>query len=386
MVRSHRQTRSTLRLVLVLAGSAVLAAASGAERWVSLHLFLAGALVLAISGVTLMLTITWSAAPAPPDGWVALQRGCIAVGAAGVVAGRSLDAVGLAVVAGVVHLGGLAILAILLRWTIQRGVVRRFDAAVAAYLAATAFGVVGVALGLSMLIGDHARSVRSAHVVANLLGLVGITVLGTLPYFVGTVVRARMSRRATGSRLRLLLAWQVSGVCLSIGALLAGSSGLSSIGYGSFALGVLVLLALLPSPTRRQIRWAGPRMVALWLGCVWWILAVVTAALNAVSGRPELTGTTISLLVVPAYGQILWAALAYLLPMLRGGGHVRLAEGFARTRSWPGLAAVNTVGVALAVSWGSVAAFAMAGWVLDAATRFAWFTVARPRGPVGPDA
>jgi hypothetical protein len=72
----------------------------------------------------------------------------------------------------------------------------------------------------------------------------------------------------------------------------------------------------------------------------------------------------------------MWGSLAYLLPMLRGGGHERLGQGFATTRSWVGLGAANVAGLALAVAAPRVAAAAMAVWFVDAAGRAAaiWWT------------
>ena len=86
-------------------------------------------------------------------------------------------------------------------------------------------------------------------------------------------------------------------------------------------------------------------------------------------------------LVLAGYGQILWGSLAYLLPMLRGGGHERLAEGFARTRSWTGFVAVNVTGFALLASASALLAAAVAVWVLDAAARAAGVGLARAPRP-----
>src|SRR3546814_14742063 len=63
-----------------------------------------------------------------------------------------------------------------------------------------------------------------------------------------------------------------------------------------------------------------------------------------------LGGRWLLVLVVAGYGQILWGSLAYVVPMLRGGGHERLGEGFAVTRSWLGLGAAHAAGIALARS------------------------------------
>ncbi|HEY3485965.1 MAG TPA: hypothetical protein VGK49_11305, partial [Ilumatobacteraceae bacterium] len=137
MRRSHAQTRVTIGFALAFVTAAALAWVGGDTSWLPLHLFLAGAVVLAISGVSLMLTVTWSSAPAPPDAIVALQRLCIAIGAAGVAAGRELELdTYMVAAAGAVYLLGLALLAAMLLATVRRGVERRFDPAVAAYVAA----------------------------------------------------------------------------------------------------------------------------------------------------------------------------------------------------------------------------------------------------------
>lgn len=385
VTRSHSQTRATLRLVLSFVVAALVAATLTGSTWPSLHLFLAGAVVLAISGVSVMLTVTWSAAPAPPDAWVVMQRWCVAGGAAGVTIGRSVAGVPTAVVAvaGAAYLVGLLLLGVLLVRTVRRGVERRFDVVVAAYLTALVAGAVAAALGLSMVVGGVSPSVRAAHLAVNLLGLVGFTVSGTLPFFAGTVVRSRVSTRATPRRLALLLCWQVAALGVVVAAALLGVSGAQVVGLVCYALGIVGVTAFLPTPTRRQLRWAGPRMIALWAGCGWWVAAVAMAAGRAASDDIAISGTVVVLLALPAYGQILWGSLAYLLPMLRGGGHERLGEGFATTRSWTGLVAVNAAGVALAASRPIAAAATVAVWAGDATWRAARVGIDPHRRPSG---
>jgi hypothetical protein len=58
-------------------------------------------------------------------------------------------------------------------------------------------------------------------------------------------------------------------------------------------------------------------------------------------------GPVLRALAVGGLAQILVASLAYLGPVLRGGGHERLTQGFALTRSWPGLALANVAAACL---------------------------------------
>jgi nitrite reductase (NO-forming) len=361
-----------LRFAIALIAAAALAWATADGSWLPLHLFLAGGVVLAISGVSLMLTVTWSAAPAPPDRLVLLQRACIAVGAGGVAAGRHLELMSTLVgVAGVIYVSGLLLLAVLLVTTARRGVQRRFDPAVVAYVTALASGTAGVAIGVVMALDAPSPHLRAAHVAVNLLGLVGLVVAGTLPFFAATVGRSRMAPHATARRVTIVVAWQATILAVAVAGLVGGAEVPAAAALAAYACGIGGVLWLAPRPTRRQLRWAGPRLLALWAGAAWWAIAVAVAAVEVAGDGVPFRGEWLSVLVVAAYGQILWGSLAYLLPMLRDGGHERLGEDFTTTRSWVGFVAVNVAGVAFAASASALAAVAVAVWVLDAGVRAA---------------
>ena len=79
-----------------------------------------------------------------------------------------------------------------------RGVQRRFDTAARWYLAGLACGLAGAGLGIAMGTGiGSAADLRDAHVALNVLGLVGLVVGGTVPFFVATEARVKLSPRAT---------------------------------------------------------------------------------------------------------------------------------------------------------------------------------------------
>ena len=113
-------------------------------------------------------------------------------------------------------------------------------------------------------------------------------------------------------------------------------------------------------------------------------VAVVASAVEVARDDPVLGGRWLLVLVVAGYAQIVWGSLAYLLPMLRGGGHERLGEGFAATRSWVGLAAANSAGLALALALRPVVGAAIAVWVLDSAWRAARVAARNPAREVRP--
>ncbi len=380
VLRAHRQVRWTAPVVALFVAAALVAAAT-TNRWAALHLALAGATVLLVSAVAVMLTVTWSAAPAPSDRVVALQRTAVAVGVAALVGGREAGTPSWVPVAGAASYAvGLVLLAGVLVVTVRRGVQRRFDVPVAGYVVALGAGLVGAALGALLVVGTVAGGARDAHRVVNLLGLVGIVVSSTLPFFAATVGRSKMAAVATPRRLVAALAGQAVALTLAVVGLLTAVAAVAAVGLALYAAGLVVVMALLPRPTRRQLRWAGPRLVGLWVGTAWWAVAVAVAAAQVAVGRSPFSDPWTVVLVVAGYGQVAWGSLAYLLPVLRGGGHERLSAGFALTRSWPGLVAVNVVGVALVAGLAPVAAVALALWCLDAAAR-AVLLVARWRPP-----
>jgi nitrite reductase (NO-forming) len=342
---------------------------------------LAGGATLAICGVSPLLTATWSAAPAPPSRVAALQRWTVAAGAAGVGAGRQLELGSVVLgVAGSVYLVGLGLLAALLLTTVRRGVVRRFDAAVAAYVLALAAGVAGVTLGVTMAWRGARPELRAAHATLNLLGLVGLVIAGTLPFFAATVGRTRMAAHAPGRRIAWAVAGLASALALAAVGLASGVDAAGAAGLGAYAAGIGAVLGLVPRPSRRALAWAGPRLVALWAGGTWWAAVVAVSAVDVATGDGvAFHGRWLRVLVVAGYAQILWGSLAYLLPMLRGGGHERLGAGFRATRSWTGLVAANAAGFAFAARAPRLATAAVVVWFLDGAVRAARVGI-RPDG------
>ena len=371
---AQRQARAALALAALFVGAAAVAAVAPHDlgTWLALHLFLAGGVTAAISGATVLFTVTWAAAPAPPRALLALQRACVAAGAGGLAAARLVDAPTAALaVAGATFAAGLGMLGATLVMTVRRGVERRYDVAVAWYVAAIAAGLAAAGLGVGLGTGRVWGDLRTAHVALNLLGLVGLVIAGTLPTFAATAGRTRLAPGTTPARHGRALAWQVGSLAVVAGGALAGERAATAAGLAAYGLGLVLVLTLLPRPGLRRVAWAGPRLAGLWAGAVWWLAACAAAAAEAARGGIPLTGRWLAVLVVAGYGQILWASFAYLVPVLRGGGHERLSAGFATTRSWVGLGAANVAGAGLLAGSTPVVQAAIALWLLDAGLRAA---------------
>lgn len=385
VVTVHRATRKGLAQSGIFMLAAVIAAVAPHDTgvWLPIHLFVLGGLLTAICSTTQMLAVTWSSAPATPP-WIATaQRWCLAAGTIAVCVGREADVVRLVDVGGAaVIVAVAAMIPILLR--IRRGaVIDRFAPAIDAYMAAMAFGVAGTSLAIVVATGrasTHWWQLRDIHIIFNVFGLVGLVIAATLPYFTATQARRKMSARATPAGVRIVVgALAVATLVAALGQW-SESTALASIGLVAYGVGLVAIVAMLPIYGRRQFSWAGPRLVQLLAGIGWWSASSIALAYwlgNTADERRALTA-----LVVGGYAQILVSSLAYLGPVLRGGGHQQLTAGFSITRSWVSLAAGNiaAVGALADVSW--LLRIGLLVWMVDIAIRAVRLVASTERAPL----
>ena len=342
----------------------------GTGSWLPIHLLLAGAMTLAISGVAPLLAVGWSAGPAAPARLASLQRWLLAGGVATLALGRELDwPTGVLAAAGSAVVISLVLLAAVLAFVARRRVEGRFDGAYRAYFSAIAAALAAAALGLAGVLGAAPTGWRDAHVALNILGLLGLVIAGTLPFFVATQARtARPARASVAAQDTATIVLALGVALVAVGALV-GNRSVELVGLAAYAAGILVVVRQLPLLGWGKARWAGPRLFQTYAAVGWWLGSVVAAAIRLAAGDPPLDGGVLIALGVGGYAQLLVASLAYLGPVLRGGGHERLAAGFATTRSWVGLAAANLGVLLLLAGWSFVAAGALTLWVLDALWR-----------------
>ncbi len=368
----HVQTRSGLVMTGAFAAVAVVAGVvgSGDGWWLPLHLFAVGALLTAISAVTQMLAVTWSTAPAPRPAVAATQRWVLAVGAIALVFGRQSGRMWLFVAGGVaVVVAMLGLAAVLIRIR-RQAVTARFSPAVEAYVAAVLAGAVGMTIGLLLGTGrGGAKSVelRDVHLTLNVFGLIGLVVAGTLPFFAATQVRTKMSHWATPIVMRTTTAVLTGALTVTAVGHLAARPSVVAVGLVAYGLGLAAIGATLPIYARKRLSWAGPRVLQLVAGLAWW--AAMTGALAVTSLHETNDRVVLQALVIGGFAQILVASLAYLGPVLRGGGHQRLSAGFAVTRSWTSLAAGNAAAIAALAGSGRALAATLTVWLADIAIR-----------------
>jgi nitrite reductase (NO-forming) len=245
----------------------------------------------------------------------------------------------------------------------------RFVASIDCYLLALVLGLAGSGTGLLLAAGGlgTVAGARDAHIVLNLFGLVGLVVLGTLPTFVATQARTRVSPRLSPRRLRGLAVAMAAGTLAAATGILTGDATVGTLGFGLYAASAAGVVLLVPRLGPRQRQWAGPRLLQLLTGVGWWIATTGWAAASQAGVVPA--DRLWLVLAVGGYAQLVIASLAYLGPIIRGRDHEAQRRAFAITRSWPSLVAGNVAAVSISVAWWPVAGVALGVWALDVVTR-----------------
>jgi nitrite reductase (NO-forming) len=299
-----------------------------APRWLMIHLLVLGAVTHSI--------LVWSrhfadallhTAPRPGDRRVqSIRLLLLNLGVAVVIAGVlsevwPLTVLGASAVAVAVVWHGVA-LAIGLRHALAS----RFGVTVRYYVAAAAVLPVGLLLGtlLARGLGDptHEQLVV-AHVTVNVLGWMGLTVVGTLVTLWPTMLRTRMPPGAE-VEARRVLPLLVAAVLVAAGGAAAGALPVVVIGL----VGYLGGLGFAARPFALAFRSRPPASYATWsvLAAVLWLAGLVaTLAIGfATTSSWEVAGGRLHL-VTPALAagfgaQVLLGAMSYLIPVVLGGG------------------------------------------------------------------
>ena len=337
--------------IAFLAAAAVAAIVQSAApwpggRWLALHLAFVGGVSQLVLGASQFFSGAFLATDPPPR---TLVRGQLIAWNAGAIL-LAIAVPGHADaqiwVAAALLLCGLAL------WTaaivtLRRNSLRSFPWATRWYLAATAFFSIGIPAGALMASGvpwPHG-DLLSAHMVLNLAGWLGATIVGTLHTFYPSLTQTRL--RYPRLQIAAFAAW-TSGV-----AMLATGYGLAVApatvaGWLGLCLGAL---ALLVNVTASQL--AAPRPLSFAARVVgaaqpFLLAAVALAAAAAIGDGATLTGSTRAtvgtLLVTGWIGLTVLGSLLHLLAVL-----IRVRGGLGATMPAPNPrhdAAVTTLAMA----------------------------------------
>ena len=367
VVASHSIARRAFALsmvfALVAAAWAVVILTTGGSWWGPLHSFLAGTILLAISGASQMFTVTWATTTPPSARITGTQRWLMALGVAAVLVGVAGTIEALVWLGAVSVAAGLIILAVTIYSAVRRSLLRRFDLSARFYVTAFVSGVVGVTLG-AFLGADQAgasfTTIRLVHSHLNVVGLVGLTIIGTIPTFLPTVAH---HRAVSGNEAKLAWWSALAGVIAIAVGIVVGPIwvGVGTAMIGASGLAMLTgIVARLWRKGHDKLPFMQVSLGMAWLGS-WALIEGVSVATGGM--MVPFSGWTAAI-VLAGVGQILAGSLAYLVPVLKGPPlGVNLTA--MTERGWIPLVAANVAGLALASRIEAIAVIATGVWVLD---------------------
>lgn len=358
--RPHRRTTQIKRNAVVVAWiftALVLLAGKYAQlwpnldAWAPLHAALLGALGSAIT--------IWSAHFAdtllhrPAWGGVLMLNGRLglhSVGAALVITGVCINSqiiigVGASCVAVSATLGVVAMVV-----QKRRAVAARMAALVDYYICSLSYLMVGALAGWSIKYfdfkGQAAWSNRMylAHVPIMVLGVLGITVLGTLVVLWPTMLRTKMEPAAPRQAQRALPGLALAVALIAFSGLWRPLAGMGALLYLLSA--VAVVAPLWRTGARKGVtNYAGLSTAAALAWLAWCVIRLgvgVSYAANDDAARAVAHG--LRLAVVSGFAlQILLAALSFLTPVMLGGGPAmsRLTHAIMDRYTWWRITTIN---------------------------------------------
>ncbi len=324
---------------LAAAGGLLLAGLAGARvHWLTVHVLLLGAVTSAILVWSAHFTTSLLVRPVAAGQRALAVR--LALANAGIllvlgspVAGlpRLLDAgAGLIIAAAGWH-------AVAIGRAMRRPRNPRWRPLIAGYVVAVAYLPVGVVLGVLLAGGlaePWAPRVLLAHLAANLLGWIGVTVAATLVQLWPTMMRIQLLP-GTEEAARRGLPVLYAAPALVVLAALSGSS-------AAVALALAVEIAgwvILAWPHLADLRRRPPRDFATVsvLASLAWLIAstVLAAAALAGSGGAHAIETALTWgLGVGFAVQIVLGALGFLVPAVLGGGPAAVRSAIAVLERW----------------------------------------------------
>lgn len=299
----------------------------GEPTWLTVHLFLLGAVTNAI--------ITWSDHFISALLWARSQDrkrqmmiiSLVNIGIIGILFSVSHHVQWMVIASATLILSVIAFYLRGIAKLVKKSLNKRFKGVIAFYQFAGLSVVVGIVLGVIDASKDDTDSwqprIALAHLHANLLGWVGLTIIGTLVTLWPTVLRTQMDPKAIGNAkwgLKFLLGGilgAILGALLSQPWLLAASIGIYLIGF---------FLALVPAALlmRRRL----PDRSSSWmlltgaLGLVALLIADLIVVLVFRSPEKILNSIEAHLVLIFTLWllPILLGALTYLLPVVLGRG------------------------------------------------------------------
>jgi nitrite reductase (NO-forming) len=374
-----------LAYLLAAVGAVAARDALPVPRWLAIHLLLLGAATNAIVTWGEHFAVALLRAPSPSARRSGARIVVLNAGIVSVLVGVSSGWTLLTTVGTVLLLLVVSEHAVELVRLGRRALQNRFAGTVRFYVAGALALLPGLVLGRELAVQDlpdaRHEALHAAHVHANLLGWVGLTVLGTLFTLWPTVLRTRIAADAMAWARRTLVL-TVAGLSVAVLAFALDVRSAAAAGLVVYAAGVGAALVPLVRTARQKARsdrkrWGEGAAWMLAASCVWLLFGVLADAslvvlspdASAYAGRLD---ALVPPLLVGFVGQVLLGALTYLLPVVLGGGPFAVRAAIERLAvAWPWRLALLDGGLLLTLV-PLPGAWRWTGWVLVLASAL-WF-------------
>lgn len=332
MPRAQWHTRAST-LVFAWLGAAVVLLALRLEDgpWLVTHALLLGAVTNALFIWSWHFTCAVLRVPAPPDRSAEIMRlAFLNVGAAGVIIGAGTETAWVVVLSMLLVTAAVALLGRAVIAAARRALASPYAFTATAYAYACSLLVPGLFLGAIMETVDVGEALEAqlklAHIAINLLGWVGIPILGTIVTLWPTMLRTRIAPNAARLGRRVLPVLAASAVVAAIGFAVA-SPWLAGLGLVAYAAAFVVTARPMMTALRAKPAGSFATRSAL-AGMVWLFVALVlTVAAVWRWGLLGLAEHGAGVLVLAAVGgvlQVLLGCLSYLLPAMAAGGPAKV--------------------------------------------------------------
>ena len=234
-----------------------------------------------------------------------------------------LTLAGASVVGAMVAWHGVALLK-----QVKQALPSRFGATIRFYIAAAFMLPFGAALGAMTAFPGLEKTLHAqfllAHEAVNVLGFVGVTVVGTLITFWPTMLRTKMVENALGISVRALQLMIAGVLVTALSAIFGGVPGArfaAGAGLLIYCAGLLMVAVVMVRTMRTKRPGEFPPM-SVGAGFIWLVLGVLATAFMVLSTPfAELDMRAVTPVFVAGFLlQVLLGAMSYLLPQRMGGG------------------------------------------------------------------
>ena len=234
-----------------------------------------------------------------------------------------LTLAGASVVGAMVAWHGVALLK-----QVKQALPSRFGATIRFYIAAAFMLPFGAALGAMTAFPGLEKTLHAqfllAHEAVNVLGFVGVTVVGTLITFWPTMLRTKMVENALGISVRALQLMLAGVLVTALSAIFGGVPGArfaAGAGLLVYCVGLLMVAVVMVRTMRTKRPGEFPPM-SVGAGFIWLVLGVLATAFMVLSTPfAELDMRAVTPVFVAGFLlQVLLGAMSYLLPQRMGGG------------------------------------------------------------------